>query len=127
MQDFRSEWARWSISERVQAGQSRARSFRDVPFPKSRPSAFFLALVSPNFREDMTAIREIQKLGFNPRDVLDIVLTRLEFDHAGGLDDFPARTSARADRACPLQLLARLHRPHSNARLQIAGLSRFSP
>jgi glyoxylase-like metal-dependent hydrolase (beta-lactamase superfamily II) len=28
-------------------------------------------------------------LGFSPRDVRHIVLTHLDFDHAGGLDDFP--------------------------------------
>ena len=37
----------------------------------------------------MTAIRQIQRLGFDPRDVRHIVLTHLDFDHAGGLDDFP--------------------------------------
>lgn len=28
-------------------------------------------------------------MGFNPRDVRHIILTHLDFDHAGGLDDFP--------------------------------------
>src|SRR3954464_4801782 len=62
---------------------------RDVANPRSRLSAFFLALVSPDFREEMTAIRQIERLGFDPRDVRHIVLTPLDFDHAGGLDDFP--------------------------------------
>jgi glyoxylase-like metal-dependent hydrolase (beta-lactamase superfamily II) len=61
----------------------------DVRNPHSRLSGFFLALLSPDFREDMTAIRQIERLGFNPRDVRHIVLTHLDFDHAGGLDDFP--------------------------------------
>ena len=34
-------------------------------------------------------MRQIQRLGFDPRDVRDIVLTHLDFDHAGGLCDFP--------------------------------------
>jgi glyoxylase-like metal-dependent hydrolase (beta-lactamase superfamily II) len=62
---------------------------RDVRQPRTRLSAFFLNLLSPDFREDLTAIRQIQGLGFDPRDVRHIVLTHLDFDHAGGIDDFP--------------------------------------
>lgn len=62
---------------------------RDVESPRPRLSAFFLALLSPELREEMTAIRQIERLGFDPRDVRHIVLTHLDFDHAGGLDDFP--------------------------------------
>lgn len=62
---------------------------RDVHDPKSRLSAFFLALVKPAFREELTAVRQVERLGYDPRDVRDIVLTHLDFDHAGGLDDFP--------------------------------------
>lgn len=62
---------------------------QDVHHPKRRLSQFFLNLVSPDFREEMTAIRQIQKLGFQPNDVRHIVMTHLDFDHAGGLDDFP--------------------------------------
>jgi glyoxylase-like metal-dependent hydrolase (beta-lactamase superfamily II) len=61
----------------------------DVADPASRLSRFFLALVKPAFAEHMTAIRQIARLGFDPSDVRDIVLTHLDFDHAGGLDDFP--------------------------------------
>jgi glyoxylase-like metal-dependent hydrolase (beta-lactamase superfamily II) len=62
---------------------------RDVRDPRSRLSAFFLALVSPAFREEMTAVRQVARLGYDPRDVRHVVLTHLDFDHAGGLDDFP--------------------------------------
>jgi glyoxylase-like metal-dependent hydrolase (beta-lactamase superfamily II) len=61
----------------------------DVLHPRPRLSAFFLALLSPDFREEMTAIRQLQRLGYNAGDVRHIVLTHLDFDHAGGLDDFP--------------------------------------
>ncbi|HUQ25120.1 MAG TPA: MBL fold metallo-hydrolase [Burkholderiales bacterium] len=62
---------------------------RDVEDPKGRLSAFFLALLDPDLRREMTAIRQIERLGYNPQDVRNIVLTHLDFDHAGGLDDFP--------------------------------------
>jgi glyoxylase-like metal-dependent hydrolase (beta-lactamase superfamily II) len=62
---------------------------RDVADPHGRLSEFFLSLVKPEFREEMTAVRQIERLGFDARDVRDIVLTHLDFDHAGGLDDFP--------------------------------------
>jgi glyoxylase-like metal-dependent hydrolase (beta-lactamase superfamily II) len=65
---------------------------RDVHDPRSRLSAFFLGLVNPELREEMTAIRQIRRLGLNPNDVRHIVLTHLDFDHAGGLDDFPEAT-----------------------------------
>ena len=64
----------------------------DVADPASRLSRFFLFLVRPEFREEMTAYRQIQRLGFDPRDVRHVVLSHLDFDHAGGLDDFPWAT-----------------------------------
>ena len=65
---------------------------QDVAHPHSRLSEFFLALVSPEFKEELTAFRQIQRLGLDPRDVRHIILTHLDFDHAGGLDDFPWAT-----------------------------------
>jgi glyoxylase-like metal-dependent hydrolase (beta-lactamase superfamily II) len=62
---------------------------RDVANPRSRLSTFFLAMLSPDFREEMTAARQIEQLGLSPLEVRHIVLTHLDFDHAGGLDDFP--------------------------------------
>jgi glyoxylase-like metal-dependent hydrolase (beta-lactamase superfamily II) len=62
---------------------------RDVADPRARLSKFFLTLLAPDFRAELTAIRQIERLGFDPRDVQHIVLTHLDFDHAGGLDDFP--------------------------------------
>jgi len=61
----------------------------DVEHPRSRLSPFFLFLLRPELREEMTAVRQVQALGFDPRDVRHVVLTHLDFDHAGGLDDFP--------------------------------------
>ncbi len=36
-----------------------------------------------------TAYSQIQSLGFDPNNVKHIVLTHLDFDHAGGISDFP--------------------------------------
>jgi glyoxylase-like metal-dependent hydrolase (beta-lactamase superfamily II) len=65
---------------------------QDVRAPSSRLSWFFLAMVKPEFREDMTAIRQVEALGYSPHDVRHIVMSHLDFDHAGGLDDFPLAT-----------------------------------
>lgn len=62
---------------------------RDVAYPRTRLSKVFLALLRPELRAEMTAIRQVRALGFDPRDVRHILLTHLDFDHAGGLDDFP--------------------------------------
>jgi glyoxylase-like metal-dependent hydrolase (beta-lactamase superfamily II) len=64
----------------------------DVHFPRKRLSTFFLAMLKPDFKESMTAVRQIESLGYSASDVRHIVLTHLDFDHAGGLDDFPAAT-----------------------------------
>lgn len=34
-------------------------------------------------------MRQIRRLGYAASDVCHIVLTELDFDHAGGLEDFP--------------------------------------
>ncbi|HYB98661.1 MAG TPA: MBL fold metallo-hydrolase [Candidatus Limnocylindrales bacterium] len=65
---------------------------RDVAAPSARLSSFFLSLVSPDFREEMTAVRQIERMGFDASDVRHILLSHLDFDHAGGLDDFPHAT-----------------------------------
>ncbi|WP_206015642.1 MBL fold metallo-hydrolase, partial [Pseudomonas viridiflava] len=36
-----------------------------------------------------TALHQIRQLGFRAEDVCHIGLTHLDFDHAGGLQDFP--------------------------------------
>lgn len=64
----------------------------DVRDPRGRLSGFFLGLLAPDFREELTAVRQVQALGFDPLDVRHIVLTHLDFDHAGGISDFPHAT-----------------------------------
>ncbi|RYF74685.1 MAG: MBL fold metallo-hydrolase, partial [Comamonadaceae bacterium] len=41
----------------------------DVHNPQGRLSGFFLKLMSPDFREEMTAVRQVERLGFDARDV----------------------------------------------------------
>lgn len=38
---------------------------------------------------DETAIRQVARLGYQPQDVRNVVLTHMHFDHCGGLNDFP--------------------------------------
>lgn len=61
----------------------------DVVHTHPRLSRFFHGLLNIRFRMEETAIYQIQQLGFSARDVRHIVLTHLDFDHAGGLEDFP--------------------------------------
>ena len=61
----------------------------DVAEPVPRLSRFFLGLMRPRLALAETAIAQIAALGLSPGDVRHIVLTHLDFDHAGGLTDFP--------------------------------------
>lgn len=61
----------------------------DVRDGKGRLGAPFVAVTRPRFDEADTAIRQIQALGFDPRDVRHILPTHLDLDHSGGLPDFP--------------------------------------
>lgn len=61
----------------------------DVRAPMRRLGPGFVALARPKLREEETAIRQVERLGFSPRDVRHIAVTHLDVDHAGGLPDFP--------------------------------------
>jgi glyoxylase-like metal-dependent hydrolase (beta-lactamase superfamily II) len=65
---------------------------RDVERPTPRLSPLFLAINNIRLRAQDTAIAQILELGFDPEDVRHVVLTHLDFDHAGGLEDFPNAT-----------------------------------
>jgi glyoxylase-like metal-dependent hydrolase (beta-lactamase superfamily II) len=90
---------------------------RDIADPPSRLSKFFLFLLRPEFRDEYAAVRQIARLGYDPRDVRHIVLTHLDFDHAGGLDDFPHAT---------VHMLAAEER-HAAARETMLDRMRFRP
>lgn len=68
---------------------------KDVDHPHRadpRIPRFFRSLLNIQLRESETAARQVEKLGFRREDVRHIVLTHLDFDHAGGLEDFPHAT-----------------------------------
>jgi len=61
--------------------------------------------------KQLTAYEQVKKLGYSPEDVTDLILTHLDFDHAGGIADFksakvhvakPELESARSGRS-PLE------------------------
>jgi glyoxylase-like metal-dependent hydrolase (beta-lactamase superfamily II) len=62
---------------------------RDVARPRDRLSQFFLTLNQPQLKPEETAIARVRALGFDPADVRHIIVSHLDFDHAGGLEDFP--------------------------------------
>lgn len=49
-------------------------------------------LLRPSSDDSWTALRQVEALGHSASDVTHIVLTHLDFDHIGGLSDFPAAT-----------------------------------
>jgi glyoxylase-like metal-dependent hydrolase (beta-lactamase superfamily II) len=69
---------------------------RDVHHPHRPPhpriTKTMRSLLNIKLREEETAIRQIERLGFSAADVRHILLTHLDFDHAGGLEDFPHAT-----------------------------------
>ncbi|MEV4529655.1 MBL fold metallo-hydrolase [Streptosporangium sp. NPDC049304] len=60
----------------------------DVRDP-GRLNTVFRRLVRPVLSAEETAVHQVVRLGYEPGDVRHIVLTHLDFDHAGGLGDFP--------------------------------------
>lgn len=62
----------------------------DFAMPKRMGPARFL--LQPSRDDAKTALRQIEALGFSAGDVSHIVLTHMDFDHIGGIADFPAAT-----------------------------------
>jgi glyoxylase-like metal-dependent hydrolase (beta-lactamase superfamily II) len=65
---------------------------RDIANRNHRLSDFFLGLNQPQLLPDETALAQVKALGFEAADVRHILVTHLDFDHAGGLEDFPNAT-----------------------------------
>lgn len=65
---------------------------RDLEAPYARLSPFFIQVNNIQFDRKYTALHQLEQLGFSANDVRHIVVTHLDFDHAGGLEDFPEAT-----------------------------------
>jgi glyoxylase-like metal-dependent hydrolase (beta-lactamase superfamily II) len=86
--------------------------------PRRRLSHLWPAVLNVALREEHTAIRQIERLGFSATDVRHIVLTHLDFDHAGGLSDFPS---------AQVHLLAREREAAFDPRRSFVGNQRYRP
>jgi glyoxylase-like metal-dependent hydrolase (beta-lactamase superfamily II) len=72
----------------------------DVNSPVPRLSRAFYHADRVHLEADETAVSRLRRMGLNPQDVRHIVMTHLDFDHAGGLTDFPwARVHVHAKEA----------------------------
>jgi glyoxylase-like metal-dependent hydrolase (beta-lactamase superfamily II) len=64
----------------------------DVRYSRRLGPLFAWAMAIDATGQHMPALPQVEALGFRREDVRHIVLTHLDFDHAGGLPDFPAAT-----------------------------------
>ncbi len=61
----------------------------DIADPKGRLGGAFVAATGARLDSAECAVRQVERLGFRPDDVTDVVVTHLDLDHAGGIGDFP--------------------------------------
>ena len=64
----------------------------DTLNPSERIGQQLIELVGYHFDENQTAINQIEKLGLDPKNVTDCIISHLDNDHIGGLADFPFAT-----------------------------------
>lgn len=64
----------------------------DTQNPAERIGQQLIDMVGYRFSEDMTVIRQIEGLGFDPKQVTDCVISHMDNDHIGGVADFPLAT-----------------------------------
>lgn len=73
-------------------------STRDLDPRHSRIPLPLRGVLRPEMDPAQTALRQVEALGYKAADVRHVVLTHLDFDHAGGIVDFPeARVHAFTD------------------------------
>jgi glyoxylase-like metal-dependent hydrolase (beta-lactamase superfamily II) len=61
----------------------------DVRRPLERIGQPIIDMAGFQFHEADTAIRKLERLGWRPADVSDVIITHCDPDHVGGLADFP--------------------------------------
>lgn len=61
----------------------------DIEHEHPRLSRALTSLLRPRLSIAETALAQVKALGYAADDVRDIVITHLDFDHAGGIEDFP--------------------------------------
>ena len=80
---------------------------QDYLHTKTRLGSFIARAGRIENNLELSAIAQIQRLGFQPKDVKHILLSHLDFDHAGGISDFPQATvhvlSSEYNAACNLK------------------------
>ncbi len=94
---------------------------QDVRHPHGHPPRITRAwrdLLNVQLREEECAVRQIAAVGLDPADVRHIVLTHLDFDHAGGLEDFPNAT---------VHVLEAEHRDATGPRRGVVHRARYRP
>lgn len=65
---------------------------QDYLHPKQRLGRITTKIGRIENNLELSAIAQVQKLGFKPCDVKHILVSHLDFDHAGGISDFPQAT-----------------------------------
>ncbi len=65
---------------------------QDYLHPQTRLGKLFPKVSALQSDFNLTAISQIQQLGFKPSDVKHILVSHLDLDHAGGISDFPQAT-----------------------------------
>lgn len=61
----------------------------DSKIPEERIGRELIEITGYQFDENQTALRQIERMGFDPEQVVDCVISHLDNDHIGGLADFP--------------------------------------
>jgi glyoxylase-like metal-dependent hydrolase (beta-lactamase superfamily II) len=62
---------------------------RDMLRPYPRLPLLNASVLRFRYDPDRAMLRRLKQIGISPRDVRHIVMTHMDFDHAGGLIDFP--------------------------------------
>lgn len=61
----------------------------DIDRTRARLGSLLPLLLRPSLQRSETAIEQVRGLGFDPKDVRNVILTHLDVDHVGGVSDFP--------------------------------------